>query len=128
VFLCVLLVLIAVFNHDKEKPQSPQALVAAAFGDTFRVKEWKPGMGPKPFMYHPAGFNSLCGVLSLPGPTLLRNGALVAVLRCQVREPGSTTLLWLQMRARRFSQGSPEVPLTLPSPPGERVRVRGQAI
>lgn len=59
VFLCVLLVLISVFKHDREKPQSPQALAAAAFNQTFTVKEWKPGMGPKPFMYHPAGFNSL---------------------------------------------------------------------
>jgi len=59
VFLCVLLVLIAVFNHDKEKPRSPHALVATAFDQALTVKEWKPGMGPKPFMYHPAGFNSL---------------------------------------------------------------------
>ncbi|HIJ58069.1 MAG TPA: hypothetical protein HPP41_00170 [Deltaproteobacteria bacterium] len=59
VFLCVLLVLGAVFNHEREKPKSPQALAAAAFNQTFTVKEWKPGMGPKPFMYHPAGFNSL---------------------------------------------------------------------
>jgi hypothetical protein len=59
VFFCVLLVLIAVFNHDREKPKSPQALVAAAFTQALTVKEWKPGMGPKPFMYHPAGFNSL---------------------------------------------------------------------
>ena len=61
VFLSVLLVLITVFNHDKEKPKSPQALVAAAFSNvnTFNVKEWKPGMGSRPFMYHPAGFNSL---------------------------------------------------------------------
>ncbi len=30
VFLCVLLVLVAVFNHEREKPKSPQALAAAA--------------------------------------------------------------------------------------------------
>lgn len=61
VFLCVLLVLVAVFNHDREKPKSPQGLVAAAFNtvNMFSVNEWQPGMGPKPFMYHPAGFNSL---------------------------------------------------------------------
>jgi hypothetical protein len=59
VFLCVILVLIAVFNHDREKPKSPQALAAAAFNQALTVKEWKPGMGPKPFMYHPAGLNSM---------------------------------------------------------------------
>ena len=57
VFLCVILVLIAVFNHDREKPKSPQALAAAAFNQAFTMQEWKPGMGKKPFLYHPAGFN-----------------------------------------------------------------------
>ena len=61
VSLCVLLVLVVVFNHDRAKPRSPQGLVAAAFNtvNMFSVKEWRPGMGPKPFMYHPAGVNSL---------------------------------------------------------------------
>ena len=59
VFLCVLLVLIIVSIHDREKPESPQALAAAAINQIFPVKEWKPGMGKKPFMYHPAGFNRL---------------------------------------------------------------------
>lgn len=61
VFLCVFLVLIIVFNHDKEKPRSPQALVAAAFStaNIFSVKEWKPGMGTQPFMYHPAASNNV---------------------------------------------------------------------
>lgn len=59
VVLCVCLVLIIVFKHDSEKPKSPQALAAAAFNQIFAVKEWKPGMGEKPFMYHPAGFNRL---------------------------------------------------------------------
>jgi hypothetical protein len=59
VFLCVLLVLIIVSIHEKEKPESPQALVAAAINQIFPLKEWKPGMGKKPFMYHPAGFNAL---------------------------------------------------------------------
>ncbi len=54
VFLCVLFVLLAVFNHEREKPESPQAMVAAALNQT--VQEWKPGMGSKPFIYHPAGF------------------------------------------------------------------------
>lgn len=52
----VLLVLLIVFNHDEEKPRSPQGVAAAAFNRIFSVKEWQPGMGKKPFMYHPAGF------------------------------------------------------------------------
>ena len=59
VFACVVLVLLIVFNHDKEKPKSPQAAVAAAFTQMFSVNEWKQGMGPTPFMYHPAGFDRL---------------------------------------------------------------------
>ena len=57
VFFCVLLIIVIVNIHDKEKPGSPQAVAAAAFNQLFSVKEWKPGMGSKPFMYHPAGFN-----------------------------------------------------------------------
>lgn len=56
VFLCVLLIIVIVNLHDKEKPESPQAVAAAAFNQLFSVNEWKPGMGAKPFMYHPAGF------------------------------------------------------------------------
>jgi hypothetical protein len=59
VFLCVLLVLIIVSIHDREKPESPQALVAKAINQIVPLNEWKPGMGKKPFMYHPAGFNAL---------------------------------------------------------------------
>ena len=59
VFVCVLIVLIIVFKHDKEKPKSPQALVAAGFNQMFPVKEWKAGMGKKPFMYHPAALDKL---------------------------------------------------------------------
>ena len=59
VVLCVLLVLVIVLKHDEEKPKSPQALAVAAFGQMFNVQEWKPGMGKQPFMYHPAGFDSL---------------------------------------------------------------------
>ena len=56
VILGVLLVLIVVVKHDEKKPQSPQALVAAAFNQVFPIQEWKPGMGKKPFIYHPAAF------------------------------------------------------------------------
>ncbi len=59
VFVCILLVLVIVFNHDKEKPRSPQEAVAAAFSQIFSPNEWQPGMGQKPLMYHPAGFQSL---------------------------------------------------------------------
>jgi len=41
-----------VVEKAKQKPQSPQAMVAAA------IREWKPGMGPQPFMYHPAAQTS----------------------------------------------------------------------
>ena len=57
VFLSVLLIIVIVMLHDREKPESPQAVAAAAFNQMFPVKEWKPGMGPQPFMYHPAGIN-----------------------------------------------------------------------
>nr|ASQ41188.1 magnetosome protein MamI-2 [Candidatus Magnetananas rongchenensis] len=61
VFIGVLIMLITVFNHDKQKPKSPQALVAAGFNQLFNsqnltIQEWKPGMGPQPLMYHPAAF------------------------------------------------------------------------
>lgn len=60
VFCCVLLVLLAVFSHEKNKAQSPQALLAAVFGNGAPVvQEWQPGMGPKPFMYHPAAARGL---------------------------------------------------------------------
>lgn len=59
VFLVVLAVLVIVFNHDRVKPKTPQAMVAAAFSQMFTVKEWKPGMGKQPLAYHPAAFNKL---------------------------------------------------------------------
>ena len=55
VVLGVFVVLIIVVKHDEKKPQSPQALVAAGFNQMFPVREWKPGMGTKPPIYHPAG-------------------------------------------------------------------------
>ena len=60
VFCCLLLVLLAVFSHEKNKAQSPQALLAAVFGNGAPVfQEWQPGMGPQPLMYHPAAANDL---------------------------------------------------------------------
>jgi hypothetical protein len=59
VFACVMLILLIVFTHDMEKPKSPQAAVAAGFNQMFSAGEWKPGMGPKPLLYHPAGFDRL---------------------------------------------------------------------
>jgi hypothetical protein len=50
--LCVFLVVVLL--HEREKPQSPQALVASAFTQIFPAKEWKPGMGKTPLVYHPA--------------------------------------------------------------------------
>ena len=79
VFFCVLLVLVIVFSHNREKPESPQALVAAAFNQVFPIQEWKPGMGKQPFMYHPVGFKGMVwrplplrprqvGTQTYPGP------------------------------------------------------------
>ncbi|HUV49766.1 MAG TPA: hypothetical protein VMW78_01925 [Anaerolineae bacterium] len=58
VFLMVLAVLAIVFSHDRVKPKTPQAMVAAAFSQMF-INEWKPGMGKQPLAYHPAAFNNL---------------------------------------------------------------------
>jgi hypothetical protein len=58
VFCAVLLVLVTVFDHEKGKATSPQALVAAAFSQSLTIQEWKPGLGPKPFLYHPAAANA----------------------------------------------------------------------
>lgn len=59
VSLCVIVILVIVSIHGREKPESPQALAAAAFGQIFPIKEWKPGMGKKPFVFHPAGAQGL---------------------------------------------------------------------
>ncbi len=53
-FLVVLGMLLTVFNHERQKPRSPQGLVAAAFNQALTIQEWQPGMGQQPFMYHPA--------------------------------------------------------------------------
>lgn len=57
VFICIVICVYVVFTHDKVKPDSPQSLVATAFNQLFTIQEWKPGMGTKPFLYHPAAFN-----------------------------------------------------------------------
>ena len=54
VFLAVLTIILTVFNHEKLKPDSPQAVAAAAFNRIIATQEWKPGMGPTPLVYHPA--------------------------------------------------------------------------
>ncbi|MBF0515251.1 MAG: hypothetical protein HQK81_14485 [Desulfovibrionaceae bacterium] len=58
VFVAVFLVLAFVLSNAKAKPQSPQAMVAAALSGLLSNpnlgREWQPGMGPKPFLYHPA--------------------------------------------------------------------------
>ncbi|MBF0376898.1 MAG: hypothetical protein HQK72_05400 [Desulfamplus sp.] len=58
VFLCVVIILMIVYNREKEKPDSPQAYVAAKFSQLFNIQEWKPGMGTQPLLYHPAAFNA----------------------------------------------------------------------
>ncbi|MEE8399098.1 MAG: hypothetical protein V3S89_08830 [Desulfobacterales bacterium] len=57
VFFCVFLVLIIVLSQNRGKPKSAHEFVAAAFNQGITTLEWKPGMGPKPLVYHPAGFN-----------------------------------------------------------------------
>ncbi len=75
VFLCVITILLALYNHEKLKPDSPHAVVAAAFNQLFVIQEWKPGMGPKPLMYHPAaqvrqqGGQSVNPIWPTPPPT-----------------------------------------------------------
>jgi len=54
VFIGVMAILISIYNHEKLKPKSPQHMVATAFNQMFTAKEWKPGMGQKPLLYHPA--------------------------------------------------------------------------
>ncbi|MBF0413931.1 MAG: hypothetical protein HQK70_14645 [Desulfamplus sp.] len=58
VFLCVVIILMIVYNREKEKPDSPQAYVTAKFSQLFNIQEWKPGMGTQPLLYHPAAFNA----------------------------------------------------------------------
>ena len=57
VFLGVLGALMGTYIHEKTKPDSPHALVAAAFNQMIVAQEWRPGMGPKPLVYHPAAFS-----------------------------------------------------------------------
>lgn len=59
VLAVIVVTLLAMLNHEKEKPDSPQALAAAAFNRIIDTREWKPGMGPQPFMYHPAAGSRL---------------------------------------------------------------------
>ena len=56
VFVSIMISVYVVFTHDKVKPNSPQSLVATAFNQLLSIQEWKPGLGPKPFLYHPAAF------------------------------------------------------------------------
>ena len=57
--LVVLGMLLTVFNHERQKPRSPQGLVAAALNQVSPVKEWQPGTGKQPLVNHPAGANRL---------------------------------------------------------------------
>jgi len=59
VFAVVMIVVIFVLNNSTKKPQSPQAMVAAAMSSWFAPSEWQPGMGPKPLIYHPAAQQQL---------------------------------------------------------------------
>jgi hypothetical protein len=56
VFICVVGILIGIYKHEKAKPNSPHALVAAGFNQLLGVGEWQPGMGAQPLLYHPAAF------------------------------------------------------------------------
>ncbi len=54
VFVCLIFILVIIYSHDREKPQSPHALVAAGFKQMFPIQEWAPGKGKQPLVYHPA--------------------------------------------------------------------------
>jgi hypothetical protein len=58
VLCCVCIVLLVVFRHDKGKDSRASALTAAALSQSLGVREWKPGMGQRPLIYHPAGLQS----------------------------------------------------------------------
>ena len=77
-FLILSGTLVIVFYHDKSKPQSPNALVAAGFTQMFTVKEWAPGIpGPQPLMYHPAGIQQPVWrqIPAMPGQTAVSQPA-----------------------------------------------------
>ena len=71
VFLCVLVVLIIVYNREKEKPNSPQAYVAAKFSQLFNVRDWQSGMGQQPLLYHPAAVSNSPVWMPLPGRSVV---------------------------------------------------------
>jgi len=58
IILIICGVVLAVINHARSKPASPQELVVTAFNQVMKPQEWQPGMGPQPFIYHPAGFGT----------------------------------------------------------------------
>ncbi|MBF0100848.1 MAG: hypothetical protein HQK77_08075 [Desulfobacterales bacterium] len=68
VFLAVLGILLAIYNQERIKPTSPHALVATAFNQMFTTKEWKPGLGPQPLIYHPAAATTSTGLMWQPLP------------------------------------------------------------
>jgi hypothetical protein len=77
VFICVVGILASLYKHEKAKPNSPHALVAAGFSQLLGVREWRPGMGTQPLMYHPAAFTTRAPLpLQTPpqSPQVDRNG------------------------------------------------------
>ena len=93
VFLCLIIVLGVVYNRDKEKPDSPHAMVAAGFTRMLQIQEWKPGMGTQPLVYHPAAATSPMW-RPLPSGWTSRAGA----------QPGSTTVLPAQTHNQQSLQ------------------------
>ncbi|HIJ79394.1 MAG: hypothetical protein OEY01_10580 [Desulfobulbaceae bacterium] len=51
-------VTLAVLHHAKDKPASPQSVVAAALNRAGGLQEWRPGMGPQPLLSKPAAFGN----------------------------------------------------------------------
>lgn len=48
---------LTVLHHAKDKPESPQAMVAAALNQAGGgLQEWRPGMGPQPLVSKPVAF------------------------------------------------------------------------
>ncbi len=52
--ICVMV--FAVLNHAKDKPDTPQAMMAAALQQIRGIPEWKTGSGSQPLLSRPAAF------------------------------------------------------------------------
>ena len=63
VTMIVIMIVYSVLYHAKDKPDTPQALAAAAFKQVQGIQEWGPGMGPQPLISKPVAFNPIPEIL-----------------------------------------------------------------